>query len=134
LLLWEFQDHPNGPLILQAKLPRASFLFKSDHANVKAFHSEAVAREAFLGWRCLFFLAGGRSTMAEAGELQPKPLTTSGSMATDESVGDPHLRSTKEVTGYHIQATDSGIGHLEDFIVDEGCQRNLKLGGEVEQF
>ena len=31
---------------------------------------------------------------------------------------DSHLRSTKEVTGYHIEATDGEIGHVEDFIVD----------------
>lgn len=32
---------------------------------------------------------------------------------------DPHLRSTQEVTGYHIHATDGDIGHVEDFVVDE---------------
>jgi len=32
---------------------------------------------------------------------------------------DPHLRSTRQVTGYHIHATDSEIGHVEDFIVDD---------------
>jgi uncharacterized protein YrrD len=32
---------------------------------------------------------------------------------------DPHLRSTKEVTGYHIQSLNDEIGHVEDFIVDE---------------
>ncbi|MGQ9572218.1 MAG: PRC-barrel domain-containing protein [Dehalococcoidia bacterium] len=32
---------------------------------------------------------------------------------------DPHLRSVKEVTGYHIQATDGEIGHVEDFILDD---------------
>jgi hypothetical protein len=31
---------------------------------------------------------------------------------------DPHLRSVKEVTGYHIEATDDKIGHVEDFIVE----------------
>jgi sporulation protein YlmC with PRC-barrel domain len=31
--------------------------------------------------------------------------------------GDPHLRSTKEVAGYHIQATDGKVGHVEDFIL-----------------
>lgn len=31
---------------------------------------------------------------------------------------DPHLRSTREVTGYDIQAIDGRIGHVEDFIVD----------------
>lgn len=33
--------------------------------------------------------------------------------------GDPRLRSIKEVTGYHIQATDGEIGHVEDFFVDD---------------
>jgi sporulation protein YlmC with PRC-barrel domain len=32
---------------------------------------------------------------------------------------DPHLRSTREVTGYHIQARDGEIGHVKDFIVDD---------------
>lgn len=32
---------------------------------------------------------------------------------------DPHLRSTREVTGYHIDAADGAIGHVEDFIVDD---------------
>ena len=33
--------------------------------------------------------------------------------------GDPHLRSAKEVMGYHIQAKDGEVGHVEDFFVDE---------------
>ncbi|MGA2506006.1 MAG: PRC-barrel domain-containing protein [Chitinispirillaceae bacterium] len=32
---------------------------------------------------------------------------------------DPHLRSTRQVTGYHIHATDGEIGHVEDFMVDD---------------
>jgi len=32
---------------------------------------------------------------------------------------DPHLRSTHQVTGYHIQATDGEVGHVEDFIMDD---------------
>ena len=32
---------------------------------------------------------------------------------------DPHLRSTKEVIGYYIEATDGNIGHVEDFLVDD---------------
>lgn len=39
---------------------------------------------------------------------------------SDESPrGDPHLRSTREVGGYHIQAKDGEVGHVEDFFVDE---------------
>lgn len=33
--------------------------------------------------------------------------------------GDPHLRSTQEVTGYTIHATDDSIGHVDDFIFDD---------------
>jgi len=29
------------------------------------------------------------------------------------------LRSTHEVSGYHIQAKDNEIGHVEDFIIDD---------------
>jgi hypothetical protein len=32
---------------------------------------------------------------------------------------ESRLRSVKEVTGYHIQARDGEIGHLEDLLVDE---------------
>jgi uncharacterized protein YrrD len=32
---------------------------------------------------------------------------------------DPHLRSTHEVSGYHIQATDGEIGHVDDFVIDD---------------
>lgn len=32
---------------------------------------------------------------------------------------DPHLRSTHNVSDYHIQAKDGEIGHVEDFIIDD---------------
>ena len=32
---------------------------------------------------------------------------------------DSHLRSTQEVTGYHIEAADGEIGHVDGFIVDD---------------
>jgi hypothetical protein len=40
-------------------------------------------------------------------------------MNPDTSEGDPHLRSAIEVTGYHIQAKDDQVGHVEDFILDD---------------
>lgn len=39
--------------------------------------------------------------------------------AAEQERDDPHLRSSDEVIGYHIQATDDEIGHVEDFLVDE---------------
>jgi uncharacterized protein YrrD len=38
-----------------------------------------------------------------------------------EPEGDPHLRSAREIIGYHVQATDHGIGHVEDLVVDDGA-------------
>jgi hypothetical protein len=40
--------------------------------------------------------------------------------AQAEHKGDPHLRSTDEVVGYHIKARDGEIGHLEDFLFSDG--------------
>lgn len=46
------------------------------------------------------------------------PAATAARMAAVRESGDPHLRSTREVTNYHIHATDGEIGHVEDFIVE----------------
>jgi uncharacterized protein YrrD len=40
-------------------------------------------------------------------------------LKTCENGSDHHLRSTQEVTGYTIQATDGEIGHVDDFIIDK---------------
>jgi hypothetical protein len=46
--------------------------------------------------------------------IWPRPATyTPGPAKWD---GDPHLRSVAAVTGYHIQASDGEIGHVEDFL------------------
>ncbi|SFF43868.1 PRC-barrel domain-containing protein [Pedobacter antarcticus] len=37
----------------------------------------------------------------------------------DQQTGDPHLRSTSEVKGYQIHATDGEIGEVEDFVMDD---------------
>ena len=33
--------------------------------------------------------------------------------------GDVHLRSEKEIRGYHIEGIDAAIGHVDDFIIDD---------------
>jgi hypothetical protein len=43
---------------------------------------------------------------------------------TEESISgekraSPHLRSSKEVAGYHIRARDGEIGHVADFVVED---------------
>ncbi|HSO18438.1 MAG TPA: PRC-barrel domain-containing protein [Desulfosarcina sp.] len=53
--------------------------------------------------------------------LHPRMLNRPGEarVATEITDENPHLRSTREVRGYHIQASDTDIGHVEDFIVDQ---------------
>lgn len=36
-----------------------------------------------------------------------------------QTPGDPHLRSTREVSNYGIQASNGEIGHVDDFIIDD---------------
>jgi uncharacterized protein YrrD len=40
---------------------------------------------------------------------------------------DEHLRSTRAMTGYHIQTTDGVVGHVSDFLVDDISWAVLKL-------
>lgn len=37
----------------------------------------------------------------------------------EQERGDPHLRSTRAVSGYDIRARDGDIGHVEDFLIDD---------------
>ena len=39
--------------------------------------------------------------------------------ASDGKTRDPHLRSTRDMSGHSIQASDGEIGHVDDFIVDD---------------
>ena len=48
-------------------------------------------------------------------EIQTRWRAQSGLHKDDDS----HLRSIKAVTGYHIQATDGEIGHVENMLLDD---------------
>ena len=50
------------------------------------------------------------------------PVSKQGGWSTEirhKHNDDPHLRSTKDVTGRTIHATDGEVGHVEDFVVDD---------------
>jgi len=49
----------------------------------------------------------------------PAPDETVPQPPEDESSEDAHLQSTLDTIGYHIEAADGDIGHVEDFIVDD---------------
>jgi hypothetical protein len=39
--------------------------------------------------------------------------------ARERESSDPHLRSAREVEGYHVAAADGDIGHVDDFLIDD---------------
>jgi len=55
---------------------------------------------------------GPAMTPLASGAVRTKP------MESIENQGESHLRSVKEVTGYHIQALDDQVGHVEDFLLE----------------
>jgi uncharacterized protein YrrD len=54
--------------------------------------------------------AAESAAAAETDELRHK---------VEATPSDPHLRSAREVIGYHIHALDGELGHVADFIIDE---------------
>ncbi|HYB71109.1 MAG TPA: PRC-barrel domain-containing protein [Candidatus Bathyarchaeia archaeon] len=59
--------------------------------------------------------------------MPPIPAPVAGDSVVDEmaaregesALGDPTLRSVRDVVGYHIAARDGEVGHVEDFLIDE---------------
>lgn len=51
-------------------------------------------------------------------ELARPPAAGGGGGTATMPATDTHLRSSREVTGYHIEASDDEIGHVDDFIID----------------
>lgn len=52
----------------------------------------------------------------------------------DAQDSDPHLRSAREVTGYAIRTTDNTIGHVEDFLFEEGSWQIPLLVAETREW
>jgi hypothetical protein len=50
---------------------------------------------------------------------QGRPNEPAAELVPTSEKGDPHLRSTQAITGYHIETGEGTIGHAIDFIVDE---------------
>jgi sporulation protein YlmC with PRC-barrel domain len=68
-------------------------------------------------------MAGGYGYMGGMGGAMP--VSSASKQREEEMIlarknsGDVHLRSVEEVTGYHINATDGEIGHVEDVIIQD---------------
>src|SRR5690606_7856670 len=58
----------------------------------------------------------GASGLAARNEPCAEPVAAD---ETPEKKPDPHLRSMREVIGYHLRARDGDLGHVEDFVLDD---------------
>jgi uncharacterized protein YrrD len=83
----------------------------------------------YYGWQPYWTvppLAGGLAPYwgpAMPGTAYPRPgeaRVAEEVAAREREHSDPHLRSAREVKGYHVAATDGEIGHVDDFLIDDG--------------
>jgi hypothetical protein len=80
-------------------------------------HQQLDLLHEYYGWP---FLSVGEGSV-------PLPLVSSPAaleeaekaIASEKERSDPHLHSSRDVAGYHIQTSDDQVGHLEDFILDD---------------
>jgi len=65
--------------------------------------------QAYLGFYGLPMYFGFEHGRVKAGQFSQ----------TRKKHGDPDLRSTHDVSGHHVEASDGEIGHVEDFLIDD---------------
>ncbi|NDP40392.1 MAG: PRC-barrel domain containing protein [Rhodoferax sp.] len=63
--------------------------------------------------------AGYGSDPAARAEVDAAQARTEARQRQIESESDPHLRSCNSVVGYHIEASDGEIGHVQGMLVDD---------------
>lgn len=86
--------------------------------NERSLHEYYQWRPYWVGGIGGPFYGGYPAVLAETHYARPaeKQEGEQTDIETDES---SHLRSTAEVVGYHIQASDGGIGRVTDFLFDD---------------
>lgn len=77
-----------------------------------------------LYWTGPYLWGVGAYPALGAGAVRPpmEPVTDPSPALPDDpegTHGDQHLRSASEVIGYHVEATDGELGHVEDFRIDD---------------
>ena len=90
----------------------------------------------YYGWP--FYWSGPALWGGYANPTLIPPMSRSETLARGEPIQqeepNPHLRSTKEVTGYAIRVRDGEIGHVEDFILDEESWSIRYLGVDTKNW
>ena len=71
-----------------------------------------------------WYWGGGFPTGGLYGAIQSGPQMHANADTKDDASGparhdDPHLRSTRSVTGHHVEASVGAIGHVADYVTDD---------------
>ena len=89
------------------------------NANNPVAHEQEAVLRMYYGWPAYWdaFSSVAVPIIATAvNTLGPGTLPTS---PAPSPMGDPHLRKTNDLVGFHITEKDDAIGHVEDCLVDE---------------
>lgn len=70
-------------------------------------------------WGVDAFPLAGEALVIPPRDMGLPPDVARAQSAAGQEQGDSHLRSSAEVTGYHIEASDGSIGHVHDFLFDD---------------
>ncbi len=100
------------PVNLTKKQIEESPLIESDKPVSHQFETELYD---YYGWPTYWY---GSSSLGFSPNINDDPDTAKNRVIR-EKAWDHNLRSTQEVTGYHVHAKDGMIGHIEEFIIDE---------------
>ncbi|HET7633432.1 MAG TPA: PRC-barrel domain-containing protein [Burkholderiales bacterium] len=130
-------DHPNGTeKILPVSITKEQVKNSPDIDTEKPVSRQHERR--YLGYYCYpaywgggglwggglypyMMLPGyaGAASMPNAGHSETEKVYAEHAEAVRHQDDDIHLRSCKAVMGYHIEATDGDVGHVESLLVDE---------------
>jgi hypothetical protein len=72
---------------------------------------------AYFGWP-FYWAEPGPGLWPPLASPAPLPAAPPSGPASKPK-GDPHLRSQRELTGYHIHASDGAVGHVDDLVADD---------------
>lgn len=97
------------PVHLSSTQIRNSPLIATDQPVFRQHEAELAA---YYHWPSYWLALAGDALLRSATVAEKSSLPV-------KKQDDPHLRSTREITGYIIRATDGTIGHVDDFIFDE---------------
>jgi len=81
-----------------------------EHKPVSRQHESRLFK--YFGWQPYW------GTGMQAGAI-PIPMPSPNDNKKAEIETETNLRSTREIIGYHIEATDGDIGHIDDVIIDD---------------